>query len=136
MDTGALGRDYQDGEIIFHQGDEGHCMYVILDGTVEVYLEKDGQELSLKLCRESDFLGEMAIFRGDVRSASARAIGKVRMLTIDKKNFLRRIHEDPSIAFRLVEGLSQRIADLNEDVSVLNHALQECLDNRIERGDI
>ena len=36
MGSGALGKIYQDGEVIIHQGDEGHCMYVIQQGGVEV----------------------------------------------------------------------------------------------------
>jgi CRP-like cAMP-binding protein len=48
----------------------------------------------------------MAIFDRDVRSATARGIGEVRVLNVDKKNLMRRVHEDPSLAFRLVETMS------------------------------
>lgn len=134
MKTGALGKEYTDREVIFRQGELGNCMYVILEGQVEVYLEKDGGEVSLRLCQVGDFLGEMAVFSGEVRSASARALGRVRMLTVDKKSFLRRIHEDPTIAFRLVEGLIQRIRELNEDINNLNRVVQECLGKQVGQG--
>lgn len=127
MKTGALGREYQDGELIFRQGETGENMYVVQEGKVEVYLERNGSEIPLRLCREGDFLGEMAVFNQELRSVNARSSGKSRLLTVDNKNFLRRIHEDPTIAFRLVSVLLQRIRELDEDVAVLSHALRESL---------
>jgi CRP-like cAMP-binding protein len=58
----------------------------------------------------------MAIFRREVRSATARAFGQVRVLTLDKSNFLKRITEEPSLAFRIIEALSRRISDLSIEV--------------------
>ena len=115
MDTGALGKVYEDGEIIIKQGEVGDCMYVIQEGKVEVLIEKDGKEVQLAVRKEGDFIGEMAIFERDVRSATIRALGQVRLLTIDKKNFLRRISQDPSLAFRMVETMSGRIRELSEE---------------------
>jgi CRP-like cAMP-binding protein len=117
MDTGALGRTYQDGEVIVRQGEVGDCMFVIQEGKVEVVAEMGDCEVRLAVREEGDFFGEMAIFERDVRSATVRALGEVRVLTVDKKNFLRRIHEDPSLAFRLVETMSGRIRDLSEEVA-------------------
>lgn len=117
MDTGALGRTYQDGEVIVRQGEVGDCMFVIQEGKVEVVAEMGDSEVRLAVREEGDFFGEMAIFERDVRSATVRALGEVRVLTVDKKNFLRRIHEDPSLAFRLVETMSGRIRDLSEEVA-------------------
>jgi CRP/FNR family transcriptional regulator len=115
MDTGALGKVYEDGEIIIRQGEVGNCMYVIQEGQVEVLREEDGQEIQIAIRKEGDFVGEMAIFERDVRSATVRALGQVRALTIDKKNFLRRISQDPSLAFRIVETMSSRIRELSKE---------------------
>ena len=131
MNASGLGKVYGDGEIIFRQGDSGDCMYVIQEGKVEVFLEQEGKEVSLKLCREGEFLGEMALFYREPHPASARVLGNARVLTVEKKNFLRRIQEDPTIAFRLVQMLSQRIKELGEEVAVLNRVVQECLDEQL-----
>ncbi|MFQ5857941.1 MAG: cyclic nucleotide-binding domain-containing protein [Anaerolineae bacterium] len=117
--TGALGRVYQDGEIIIRQGEVGDCMYVIQEGQVEVIAEKDGEEVRLAVRGAGEFVGEMAIFEREVRSATVRALGQARVLTVDKKNFLRRIHEDPSLAFRMVQTMSRRIRELSEEVARL-----------------
>ena len=115
MDKGALGKLYQDGEIIIRQGEVGNCMYVIQEGKVEVLIERDGKEVQIAVREPGDFIGEMAIFERDVRSATVRAVGSARVLTIDKKNFLRRISEDPSLAFRMVESMSHRIRELSNE---------------------
>jgi CRP-like cAMP-binding protein len=122
METGALGKTYQDGEIIIRQGDDGSCMFVIQEGEVEVLRESGDREIRLAVLKSGDFFGEMSIFEREVRAATVKAVGQVRVLTVDKKGFLRRIHEDPSLAFRLVQTMSKRIRDLNAEVARLRSA--------------
>jgi len=123
MATGALGKVYKDGEEIICEGEEGNCMFVIQEGEVEVIIAGDeDQEIRLGVRKEGEFFCEMAIFDRDVRSATVRALGDARVLTVDKKNFMRRVHEDPSLAFRLVETMSHRIRELGEEIARLKSA--------------
>jgi CRP-like cAMP-binding protein len=119
MGKGDLGKTYGDGEVITRQGDVGECMYVIQDGQVQVLVEKGGVETPLRIAKEGEFMGEMAIFDHEERSATLRALGEARLLTIDKKNFLKRIHKDPSLAFRLVQTMSKRVRDLSDEIARL-----------------
>ncbi len=116
MENGALGKLMQDGEIIVRQGEEGHCMYVVQEGQVEVLKENDGGQVHLGTLSAGDFFGEMALVDHEVRSATVRAMGAARVLTVDKKTFLRRVHEDPSLAFRIVQKMSQRIRELHAEL--------------------
>jgi len=124
MDTGTLGKLYKEGELIIREGDVGDCMYVIQDGQVEVFTKKGGVEIRLAVHGPGNFFGEMALFDRDVRSASVRTLGEARILTIDKKNFMRRVHEDPSLAFRIVETMSHRIRELVAEVTRLKSECQ------------
>ena len=119
MTSGELGKTYQDGDVIIAQGDVGDCMYVVQDGQVEIVIAEGGQEVQLAVRGAGEFVGEMAIFEREVRSATVRALGQARLLTIDKKNFLKRIHEDPSLAFRMVQVMSRRIRELSGEVGRL-----------------
>ena len=119
MLTGDLGRLFQDGDIIIHQGEVGDCMFVIQEGQVEIIQEEGDKEIQLAVLGEGDIFGEMAILEREVRTATVRALGLVRVITVDKKNFLRNIHENPVLALRLAEVLSSRIRDLNAEVSRL-----------------
>ena len=110
----GLGKEYKAGEVIFRQGDTGSCMFVIQDGEVEAIAESDGREFRLRRMGPNEFFGEMALFEKETRTATIRTTQPTRILSIDKKNFLGGIHEDPSLAFRIVETMSHRIRDLTD----------------------
>ena len=116
METGGLGKTYKDGEDIIKQGDSGNCMYIIQSGEVEVLRDDNGKEVRLALRKEGDFFGEMALFSRELRSATIRASGDARILTVDRKNLLKSIQKDPSLAFRIIETLSKRVRDLSEEI--------------------
>lgn len=119
---GELGKVYRAGEVIVRQGDVGDCMYVIQSGKVEVIREHGGKEIRLAQLGERDFFGEMALFEKDVRSATVCALGDARVLTVDRKIFLRKIQDDPSLAFRIMERMSHRIRDLDDELMRLKSA--------------
>jgi CRP-like cAMP-binding protein len=54
-----------------------------------------------------------------VRSATVKALGRARILTVDRKGFLRRVQEDPSLAFRVLQTMSGRIRELTDEVARL-----------------
>ncbi len=116
MGSGDLGKMYGDGEIIIRRGDVGDCMYVIQAGEVEVVREDGDRAVRLAVLGEGDVFGEMALFDRETRSATVRALGEARVLTLDKRTFLRRVHEDPSVAFRIVQRMSYRIRQLNDEL--------------------
>ena len=107
--SGALGKIYEDGEPIVREGEEGDCMYVVKQGQVEVVTDNNGVELQLMVLGAGEPFGEMAIVEKAVRMATVRAVGQARVLTIDKKSFLRQIHNDPSLAYRIVQAMSRRV---------------------------
>ena len=125
MNVGELGKIYQDGEVIVKQGEVGDCMYVVQDGIVEVLIESGNQQVVLNLLGKNEFFGEMALFEHEIRTATVRALGPVRILTVDHKNLLQRIHEDPSLAYRVMDVMSNRIDKLSEEVAQLNQTLSE-----------
>jgi CRP-like cAMP-binding protein len=110
----SLGKEYADREVIVKQGEPGNCMFVVQEGQVEAVAESDGREMRLRTLGPNDFFGEMALFGTENRSCTIRALGKARVLTIDKRSLLAGIQEDPSLAFRMVKTLSQRVHDLTD----------------------
>lgn len=125
METGALGRVYSDGEIIIRQGDKGDCMYVVQSGQVEVVKEINGQCLPLAILCKGEIFGEMAIFENEAHAATVRAVGSARILTIDQMNFMRRIHEDPSVAYHLLQIMSGRVRELGEQLTCLRISIPD-----------
>jgi CRP-like cAMP-binding protein len=115
----SLGKLYQDGETIVREGEVGDCMYVIQEGKVEVVQDSGGSDVILAVLSAGDFFGEMAIFERQARSATVRAHGEARVLTVDKRTLLRRFQKDPSMALRMLETMSRRIRDLDTELTQL-----------------
>jgi CRP/FNR family cyclic AMP-dependent transcriptional regulator len=111
-----MGKAFRDGEYIVQQGEIGDCMYVIQSGNVEVVRRAGNEEFSLAELGEGEFFGEMALFDREVRSAGVRALGEVWVLTLERKSFLRHVRRDPSLAFRILERMAQRIRRLDSRV--------------------
>ena len=124
MSQGALGKTYRDGEAIVRQGELGDCMYVIQQGTVEVLREEAGRTFRLTRLGAGEIFGEMALCEKEPRSATVRAVGEVRALTVDKRTFLRRVQEDPSLAFHVLKAMSGRIRSLDIEVARLREQLR------------
>ncbi len=119
MEVGALGREYADGDVICRQGDVGDQMFVVQAGAAVALHEDSGSETVVGELGPGDVFGEMAIFDRQPRSATVRAKGSTRVLTLDKRAFLRQVHEDPSLAFRILQRLSLRVRGLNEEIARL-----------------
>ena len=109
-----LGKVYEPGDSIVTQGDEGDVMYVIQAGEVDIVKQMDGREVLLGTMGPGDFFGEMALFHSARRAATVRAVTKVRALTIDRRALLRRIDQDPQLAYKLVESMAGRILELHD----------------------
>jgi CRP-like cAMP-binding protein len=114
---GSLGHRYRDGEVIIRQGEVGDCMYVVLSGQAEVIQSSEHGDQHLALVEQGSFFGEMAVFCREERSATVRSVGESRILKVDKKTLLRRIDEDPLLAVNLLQTMSERIRELNEEIS-------------------
>jgi CRP/FNR family transcriptional regulator, cyclic AMP receptor protein len=129
MTDGALGKHYCDGEVIVRQGELGDCMYVIQEGEVELIQRHGDKEFCLGMLKPGDFFGEMALLEKEVRPATVRAVGNTYVLSLEKRTFLHRMHEDASFAFRIIKKMAHRIRQLENalvrtaDIGTLEAAL-------------
>jgi len=96
------------GEIIAHEGDEAHSMYIIASGRVEVLLGSDTVELS-----DGDVFGEIAVLRSSRRSATVRAIEHSRLLALDAVDLQRLMDFQPTIAEQVWQVAAERVGAEN-----------------------
>ncbi len=61
------------GETIIRQGEEGDSMFVLVEGLLGVYVEKDGDEHRVARITPGGFFGEMSLLTGERRAATIRA---------------------------------------------------------------
>lgn len=105
---------YARGATIFHQGSSGDVLHLIVRGQVRIYTTSQlGQELSVKIFRDGDFFGELALLDGQPRSASAVAMRPTTTLTLHRDAFRQAIGTMPDIAVTVLEELSARLRHTN-----------------------
>jgi CRP/FNR family transcriptional regulator/CRP/FNR family cyclic AMP-dependent transcriptional regulator len=103
------------GETVFFQTDECTELYIILKGKVRVSLmSKEGGEFILTELKEGDFFGEMSLIDGNPRSATVIASEDSTFGVLERKNLLRAIKQDPTIAIELLVTLVERLRKATE----------------------
>lgn len=102
-------RDFQDGELIFAEGDTERDLYLIQEGGVLIRKKTAVGEIDLVQFERGDFFGEMALLQGIPRYASAYARGPTRLLILQPGGFLLKIRRDPTLAFEMLQQLSLRV---------------------------
>jgi HEAT repeat protein len=105
---------YPQNSEIFHQGDEGSMMFVIVEGNLQVLRTVDGTEQVLAQRGSGDFLGEMAIIESAPRLATLRTQTDVRILAIEGETFKGILHERPDVAFAVLRSVSRRLREMTE----------------------
>jgi CRP-like cAMP-binding protein len=101
------------GQELFHQGDMGDAMYVILSGSADVLIDTPGGPLKVAELQRNGFVGEMAILCDVPRTATIKAHEKVTALKIPKEMFFRIVAEFPQVAIEIMRELAHRVEDMN-----------------------
>lgn len=122
------------GDILFHEGDPGEHLYVVVEGDLEILLAPDtDDELILNLIHAGEYIGEMSLLQpGGLRTASARARGNVVLLSLNRDQFKALLERNPILATTMVGVLSQRLDSTNaatfRDLTQKNRQLQKAFD--------
>lgn len=106
-------RRFAAGASLFHEGDEGSEMYIILEGRVVIskYIPGAGEE-ALAILERGDFFGEMSLIDGEPRSADARAhLGQLTVLALDQETVREVLAMDPHAALEFMQLLCRLIAN-------------------------
>ena len=99
------------GQYIVRQGEQGGEMYVIVQGSAEVFAGSGAQRKAIMQMRRGDVFGEMALVRHNVRSADVVAAEPVEVLAVDE-TFLRRLQlRYPRIAAKVFLNLTRIVSD-------------------------
>jgi len=139
---------FQPGQRILEIGTPGRCVYFMLEGRARVTYPTQNADVELGRLEPHDLFGEMALLDGMPRSATVQAIDRVDTLALDKDDFRRILLDTPEVTIRLLEQLSKRVRQANEQISALSdkaaldpltgllnrRALDERLTEEIERA--
>lgn len=95
---------YDAGDIIVREAEEGDYMYVVLDGSVEVFvIDDDGQIVVLAELFKGNYFGEQALLPdgSGKRNANVRANGDCTLVKVAKKYFQLIVNHDNKLMLAL-----------------------------------
>jgi CRP/FNR family transcriptional regulator len=116
--TRMIPRRFTPGQIIFHLGDPGGLLYIMVSGKIKISRSTpDGQEALLAILGPGDFFGELALLDDSPRSATAEAIEPTETITLHRDEFLRFLEKNPDFARHVLSILSKRIRHMNSQIS-------------------
>jgi CRP-like cAMP-binding protein len=105
-------RRYVRGQVLFHQGDEGGVLYVIVRGRVKVAIPSpQGEEMILTILAADEIIGELSLIDGKPRSATVEALDETEVLCLRRDDFLGFLDGRFEAVMRVLEVLSRRLRD-------------------------
>jgi len=110
------------GEVVTHQGSQGHWLYLVIEGEASARVAADGSlEKEVARLHPGDFFGEMALLTGAPRSATVVAVTAVELYRLDADAFRQIIQRRPAIAEPVAELLARRRLELDAVRDDLDH---------------
>ncbi len=125
---GLLQEHFEPGQRVFHQGDLGDRMYIILSGAAEVVREENGQELRLARIGAGEYFGETALIEQTSRNATVRCLEAMNTLSLPKGDF-------SMLAAHLPE-LKVSVQKVSEQRNRANSALLREGETEAEMGEV
>lgn len=100
-------RSVSGGEVIFHAGDFGECLYIVKSGEVELYVrDTAGQKIVLTIAGKNDLFGELSMLDERPRSASSVALIDCELLMLDREDLLLLFQKQPDAALNMLAAMS------------------------------
>lgn len=110
LSTRFLEKAYAPGDMVFHEGDPGRALFVIVEGTVEITRATPRGEHVLRKLSAGDAFGELALIDDAERSGGARVAEPSRLLILYKTDFDALIESEARIALVIMRNLSRLLA--------------------------
>ena len=101
------------GEVILREGDTTNDLLFVGGGTVEVYVSRQDQKISITTLGPASYFGEMSVFDDYPRSANVAAVTGVVAFRIDRDNFRAFLKTHPAALYQMCTVFSHRLRSTN-----------------------
>ncbi|MBI4233613.1 MAG: cyclic nucleotide-binding domain-containing protein [Chloroflexi bacterium] len=110
-------QEFSEGAILFREGEPGDHLYIVESGVIGIYLgPQEGQPTQIGTVGSGGCVGEMSILTGEPRSATARALTPLKLLSMSGQDFLVLTRASPTVLLNANRILSQRLHQTNKAV--------------------
>ena len=108
------------GEAIFHEGDPGDRLYVIVEGKIKLgRASGDGRENLLAVLGPGEMFGELSLFDPGPRNAAGTAVADTVLLGVGSDDLDEWLRGRPEVARHLLRALARRLRRTNEALADL-----------------
>jgi CRP/FNR family cyclic AMP-dependent transcriptional regulator len=119
-----------EGKKLFHTGDPGDAMFVVIEGEVEIFFKNaTGDRIMLERAGVGDFFGEMSLLDGGSRTASALVTKPLHALIVDREDLQQLLTACPRAAMDLMAAMGRR---LRESTRLLRQAASRNVNEEVE----
>jgi CRP-like cAMP-binding protein len=130
--AGLLDCRFNEGQTIFSHGEEGDALYIITEGTVELFIhDYAGEKIILKVVAPGDYFGELAVLGGVSRTATAVALESCMCYELTRNQMLDFLHRKPNTAIKILASFSKTISKTN---TMLSNRVSRHLDRSLVDG--
>ncbi|MFK7840155.1 MAG: Crp/Fnr family transcriptional regulator [Bdellovibrionales bacterium] len=113
-------------ERIITKGDQAAKAYMILSGSVRVFLEEDTKQVELAILEKDAIFGETAIFSGQHYGANIEAAEDTELFVITRDSFDEMLKGADPVMRALIRMLIERLQNTNE--ALLKSETREFMD--------
>lgn len=108
------------GETLFHEGDPGTNLYIIVDGKLKLgHTADDGRENLIAILGPREIIGELSLFDLGKRSTTATAVAPTTLVSLSHKDLMGFIDSNPDMAKHMLRQLAQRLRRTNDQMADL-----------------
>jgi bacteriocin-type transport-associated protein len=104
--------------ILIKQNESVAAVYLLLDGTLGVYIGTGSEESEVARRVKGDFLGEMSFVDGGTASATVRTLDAAWILNIPQNTLAQKLQQDGGFASRFYQAIAQMLLARYQDLQV------------------
>jgi CRP/FNR family transcriptional regulator len=84
----CISKTYQKREVIFHEGDNAHSVYLLASGNIQLYkISPDGREIVIKILKPGELFAEVILFEEKKYPVNAVPLRKSQVYLLPKMQF-------------------------------------------------
>ncbi len=107
---------YKPGQILFKQGEQGDCAFIVLKGTADILIDGNGEQLRVASLSENEIIGEIAILCDIPRTATVQAATELTTLRITADLFFRMLMDFPEMGVEVMRVLAHRLEQTTDQL--------------------
>ena len=105
---------YKEGQFIFKVGDSPDKMFLLVNGSIGIFLPTNETTVPNFILQENELFGEMGVIENELRMATARCLVASEILSITKDEFDKRVNSSDVFVKGSLKALSYRLRSVEK----------------------